>query len=58
MGIISLLDDIPPNHTNPVCIGTASLLAPIGDTSDANFGTNSSFPIPLEQTVTRTFVEG
>lgn len=65
MGIISLLGqtgnssltDVPPNLTNPVCIGTSSLLAPIGDTSDATFGTNSTFPIPLEQTVTASFIQ-
>jgi hypothetical protein len=65
MGIISLLGqtgnsslmDVPPNLTNPVCIGTSSLLAPIGDTSDATFGTNSTFPIPLEQTITASFIQ-
>lgn len=46
------LADVPPNLTNPVCIGSASLLASPGDTSDQNFGTNSSYPLPLEQTVT------
>lgn len=46
------LTDIPPNLTNPICIGTAALLASEGSTSDAtgtSSGTNSSFPIPLEQ---------
>jgi len=65
MGIISLLGqtgnasptDVPPNLTNPVCIGTSSLLAPIGDTSDATFGTNSTYPTPLEQTVTPSFIQ-
>lgn len=65
MGIISLrgsandvnMTDIPPNLTNPVCIGTASLLAPIGDTSDATFGTNASYPLPLEQSLTNAFVQ-
>ena len=58
VGIVSLypesdkpsLTRIPPNLTNPVCIGTAALLAEEGSTADANLGTNSSFPIPLDQT--------
>ncbi|OCT49796.1 thaumatin family protein [Cladophialophora carrionii] len=65
VGIISLLGqsgnpnltDIPPNLTNPVCIGTSSLLAPVGDTSDAEFGTNSTFPLPLDQSITSSFVQ-
>ncbi|KAK5446744.1 hypothetical protein LTS15_009677 [Exophiala xenobiotica] len=65
IGIISLLDesgnttlqDIPPNLTNPVCIGTSSLLAPVGSTSDADFGSNSTFPLPLDQSVTPSFVQ-
>lgn len=65
MGIISLLGttsnsnstDIPPNLTNPVCIGTAALLAPVGNTSDATFGTNTTYPIPLDQTVSSAFVQ-
>jgi len=66
MGIISLLDmsgnpnltDVPPNLTNPVCIGTAALLAPMGDTSDDTFGTNSTYPLPLEESNTNSFVQG
>lgn len=46
----SLLTQIPPNLTNPICIGTAALLALEGSLQDANLGTNSSFPIPLDQT--------
>lgn len=66
MGIISLLSqsgnstlqDIPPNLTNPVCIGTSSLLAPVGSTADdADFGSNSTFPLPLDQTVTSSFIQ-
>jgi len=68
IGIVSLypesgkpsLTDIPPNLTNPICIGTASLLADEGSTSDSTglaVGTNSSFPIPLEQTQTTSDVE-
>lgn len=59
MAIISLypesgnskLTEIPPNLTNPICIGTAALLAEAGSLADANLGTNSSFPIPLDQTL-------
>jgi len=66
LGIVSLypesgnksLTDIPPNLTNPICIGTAALLAAQGDTSDANLGTNDSFPIPLEESVSNSFVQG
>ena len=66
MGIVSLypesgnssLTDIPPNLTNPVCIGTAALLAEAGSTADANLGTNSSFPIPLEQSLSNSDVQG
>ena len=60
IGIVSLypeannpsLQEIPPNLTNPICIGSASLLAAQGSTSDASgttSGTNSSFPIPLDE---------
>ncbi|KAI4142345.1 MAG: hypothetical protein LQ340_007375 [Diploschistes diacapsis] len=44
----STLEDIPPNLTNPICIGTSSLLAEAGSSVDALFGSNSSFPIPLD----------
>ena len=65
VGIISLLGtsgnstltDIPPNLTNPICIGTASLLAPQGDTSDATLGTNSTYPLPLDQSVSNSQVQ-
>ena len=65
MGIVSLypesgnasLTQIPPNLTNPVCIGTAALLADEGSTADAYLGTNSSFPIPLDQTLSKQDVE-
>ncbi|KAL2395263.1 hypothetical protein ABEF93_002884 [Exophiala dermatitidis] len=65
LGIIALLDesgnstlaDIPPNLTNPVCIGTSSLLAPLGNSPDVVFGTNDTFPLPLEQVVTPSFVQ-
>jgi len=48
----SSLTDIPPNLTNPICIGSAALLAPQGDTSDATLGSNSTYPLPLDQSVT------
>lgn len=59
IGIVSLhvasgnssITSIPPNLTNPVCIGTAALLASQGSTNDATLGTNSSFPLPLDQSV-------
>ena len=60
IGIVSLypesgnskLTDIPPNLTNPICIGTAALLAADDSTSDDTYlGTNSSFPIPLEKSL-------
>jgi Thaumatin family len=45
----SSLTEIPPNLTNPVCIGTAALLASQGSTQDLTLGTNLSFPLPLDQ---------
>ena len=45
------LTEIPPNLTNPVCIGTAGLLASQGSTDDSLLGTNSSFLLPLDQSV-------
>ena len=46
----SKLTIIPPNLTNPICIGTAALLALEAATAeDSNLGTNDSFPIPLEE---------
>ena len=50
------LSDIPPNLTNPVCIGSSSLLQPVGSSSDATFGSNASYPLPLEQTMSSSFV--
>jgi len=51
------LDDIPPNLTNPSCIGTASELAPTtfnpySGSLQTFLGTNSSFPLPFEDKVT------
>lgn len=53
----SSIVNIPPNLTNPVCIGTAALLADEGSTADANLGTNSSFPLPLDQSVSKSDVQ-
>ena len=66
MAIVSLypesgdpkLQEIPPNLTNPICIGTAALLADEGSTADAHSGTNNSFPIPLEQSQSKSDVKG
>ena len=49
--------DIPPNLTNPICIATASLLAGQAVNS-TNFGSNSTYPLPLDQSVTPQFVSG
>ncbi|KAI9730070.1 MAG: hypothetical protein M1834_006062 [Cirrosporium novae-zelandiae] len=65
LGIVSLhtesgnssITDIPPNLTNPVCIATVSQLEPQGSEEDATLGTNSSYPLPLDQTVTFSTVE-
>ena len=53
----SSLQEIPPNLTNPICVGTASLLADEGATDDATSGTNSSYPIPLEQKASKNDVQ-
>ncbi|KAI9820508.1 MAG: hypothetical protein M1832_003699 [Thelocarpon impressellum] len=50
------LSDIPPNLTNPVCIGTAALLAsegynPYSSSATSVLGANSSFPLPFNQKV-------
>lgn len=66
MGVISLLGaskdssltDVPPNLTNPICIGSSSLLSAANDASDITFGTNSSFPLPLEKGVSHDDVQG
>ena len=62
IGIISLLGTsgnssstyIPPNLTNPMCIGTAALIA--ANQSASTFGTNSSFPLPLDQSISQSDV--
>lgn len=48
----STLTDIPPNLTNPICIGTAALLNLEGAPEDVTLGTNNSYPIPLDQSQT------
>ena len=53
----SSLQEIPPNLTNPICIATASLLEDKGSTADAYSGTNESFPIPLDQTQSKSDVQ-
>ena len=53
----SSLTQIPPNLTNPICIGTAALLTSQGDSSDSHSGTNSSYPIPLESSISISDVE-
>jgi beta-mannosidase len=67
VGIISLvhetgnpnLTDIPPNLTNPVCIGTSSLLTPqnAATNPDISFGSNATYPLPLDQSVSSSFIE-
>ena len=47
---------IPPNLMNPICIGTAALLGSIGSTADATLGSNGSYQIPLEDTVSNSDV--
>ncbi|KAH0538417.1 hypothetical protein FGG08_004965 [Glutinoglossum americanum] len=53
----STIETIPPNLTNPACIAsTNSLASPpydpyAGNTSTEVLGTNSSFPLPFENTV-------
>lgn len=55
-GIASLMD-IPPNLTNPICIATAAQLAEKGSTLDQYLGSNDSYPLPLEQSVSYDFVK-
>ena len=50
--------DLPPNLTNPICIATASHLSGQGDNSTETFGTNSTYPLPLDQSVTSQFCSG
>ena len=52
----SSLTDIPPNLTNPICIGTSSFLSQVGSQVDAELGSNSSYMLPLEESVTASDV--
>ncbi|KAI9849139.1 MAG: hypothetical protein M1837_005369 [Sclerophora amabilis] len=50
-------NDIPPNLTNPSCVGTGALLAdqgydPYNGTSPEFLGTNSSYPLPFDESET------
>ena len=43
------LADIPPNLTNPACIGTGALLGSADSPADRAAGGDASFPLPLER---------
>ncbi|KAI4236233.1 MAG: hypothetical protein LQ349_002660 [Xanthoria aureola] len=58
MGIIALKSDVPPNLTNAICIGTASLLAAANSGIGRDFGTSSQYPIPLENSASWDEVQG
>ncbi|KAL8664230.1 MAG: hypothetical protein Q9202_003180 [Teloschistes flavicans] len=58
LGIIALKSDVPPNLTNPICIGTASLLAAMNTASGKDFGTTSQYPIPLDESASWNDVQG
>lgn len=58
MGIIALKSDVPPNLTNAMCIGTASLLAAANSGVGRDFGTSSQYPIPLENSASWDEVQG
>lgn len=45
------LHDIPPNFTNAICIGTSSFLTSEPNAPDSKFGSNETYPIPLETAV-------
>ena len=55
------LEDVPPNLTNPVCIGSASLLEaegfnPADPSADSVLGTNASYPLLFDKTNNRASV--
>ncbi|KAI9701188.1 MAG: hypothetical protein M1836_001857 [Candelina mexicana] len=57
------INEIPPNLTNPVCIGTADLLAakgydPYSDSSQMVLGTNSTYPLSFDQSSSMSDVQG
>ncbi|KAI4176609.1 MAG: hypothetical protein LQ343_000900 [Gyalolechia ehrenbergii] len=58
LGIIAINSDVPPNLTNPMCIGTASLLAAANSAIGREFGSNASYQIPLEESTSWNDVQG
>lgn len=58
LGIIAINSDVPPNLTNPMCIGTASLLAAANSAIGREFGSNLQYQIPLEESVSWNDVQG
>ncbi|KAL8656774.1 MAG: hypothetical protein Q9210_000017 [Variospora velana] len=58
MGIIAINSDVPPSLTNPMCIGTASLLDAARSGLGREFGSNSSYPLPLEESESWNDVQG
>ena len=65
MAIISLLStspsgnfsDLPPNLTNPICIGTSTLLDSKVSIPSYDFGSNTTFPLPLEKSLDVTTLQ-
>ncbi|KAL8874627.1 MAG: hypothetical protein Q9198_006864 [Flavoplaca austrocitrina] len=57
MGIVAIKSDVPPNLTNAICIGTASLLAAANSGLGRDFGTTPQYPIPLENSVSWDYVQ-
>ena len=51
------LRDVPPNLTNAVCIGTSSYLTDPSSAPDSVFGSNTSYPLPLDKSATSQSVE-
>ncbi|KUJ23589.1 Osmotin, thaumatin-like protein [Mollisia scopiformis] len=50
------LQDIPPNLTNPACIGTAGWLADPSPSGENGNSTNSTYPVPFESKQTNAMV--
>ena len=50
------LQAVPPNLSNPVCIGTSSLFSSTDDASDQDVD-NTTYPTPLEQSINAKFVQ-
>jgi hypothetical protein len=59
-GTNSTIDDIPPNLTNPSCQGTADLLAATSyspyNSPQAFLGTNSTYPLPFDQSISNDYL--